>query len=106
MFFAPLLILLIPIALVLWPPSLVLTGLAWLLLWPFARGDESSAVVRAHRKVGGWFRTLLTPWTYFDVPKPPAGGATPAGGPAAGTAGNAESAPSSQADKPAAPTPP
>lgn len=71
MFVAPLLVLLIPVALVLWPPSLLLTGLAWLVLWPFARGDEKSAGVRAHRKVGRWFRTLLTPWTYFDVPKVP-----------------------------------
>lgn len=68
MFLAPLVILLIPVALVLWPPALVLTGLAWLLLWPFARGDEKSGIVRAHRKLGKWFRTLLTPWTYFDVP--------------------------------------
>jgi hypothetical protein len=71
MFFAPLVILLIPVALVLWPPALILTGLAWLLLWPFARGDEKSGIVRLHRKIEIWFLTILTPWTYFDPPKKP-----------------------------------
>lgn len=69
MFVAPLMVVLVPIALVLWPPILLLTGLAWLLMWPFARGREVSRTGRAHRTLGRWFRTLLTPWNYFDPPK-------------------------------------
>lgn len=64
MFLAPLMVVLVPLVIVLWPPVLVLTGIAWLLVWPFAR-----VMPGAHRWLGESFRTLLTPWTYFDAPK-------------------------------------
>lgn len=71
MFFAPLVLVLVPIAIVLWPPTLVLLGIGWLLTWPFARGGDRRWLVRTHRAIGRWFRSLLTPWTYFDEPTPP-----------------------------------
>lgn len=74
MFVAPLLVVLIPVALVLWPPTLLVLGIVWLILWPFAvaaHDDPSKGVVHARRTVGHWFRTVLTPWTYFDVPQVP-----------------------------------
>ena len=69
MFVAPLLVLLIPVALVLWPPALILTGLAWLVVWPFAAtAKRPGPVTRLHATLGRWFGTLLKPWNYFDVP--------------------------------------
>ena len=76
MFLAPLVVLLIPLFVVLWPPVLLLTGLTWLLVWPFAAVGQWSRARAAQATLGRWFRMLLTPWTYFDVPptnKPPAG---------------------------------
>ena len=72
MFFAPLVILLIPLAIVLWPPTMILLGVAWLVLWPFAAmgaGKVDAWAVRAHEKIERWLLTLLTPWTSFDTPK-------------------------------------
>lgn len=91
MFVAPLLVVLLPIALVLWPPALILIGLAWLLTWPLARGDKSSGGARAHHKIGRWFWTVLRPWDYFDIPKPAAKKASAPSGAAGGTAGSTPS---------------
>lgn len=77
MFFAPLLVVLVPVAIILWPPTLILVGLAWLVTRPFAGDDgaSQSGVGRVHATLTGWFLTLLTPWTFFDTPKgPPATG--------------------------------
>src|SRR5262245_33486900 len=64
MFAAPLVILLIPIAIVLWPVAIVGLVVAWILLWPLA----AVGVLRgAHDWVGATFLTVLTPWTYFDT---------------------------------------
>lgn len=70
MFFAPLVVLLIPVALALWPPAIVLLGLSYLVVWPFAAASaEGSRARRAHAWLGEAFLTVLTPWTYFDPPK-------------------------------------
>lgn len=81
MFLAPLVVLAIPVAIILWPPTLILLGLVWLVLFPFAAlargrseskgGTGASRIARAHVWVEGWLGTLLTPWTYFDAPKKP-----------------------------------
>jgi hypothetical protein len=67
MFVAPLVVVLVPVAIVLWLPTLAIVGVAWLGWWPAARfgGTRARAI---HAVIGGWFRTLLTPWTYFDTP--------------------------------------
>ncbi|HVZ49314.1 MAG TPA: hypothetical protein VG916_11060 [Gemmatimonadaceae bacterium] len=105
MFVAPLLVVLVPVAIVLWPPTLVLLGVLWLLVWPFAAvagGDGTAGIARAHRTIGRWFRTLLTPWTYFDAPKTPP---TPPQGTASGAAHETapETARESAAPSPVAP---
>ena len=71
MFVAPLLVVLIPVAIVLWPPVLVILGAIWLVTWPFAaigRKIRADGVVRAHAALGRWFIVLLRPWRYFDAP--------------------------------------
>lgn len=74
MFAAPLVVLLIPVAMVLWLPSLALVGVAWLVVWPFAtlarhRGGER--VTHVHAVLAEWFVLLRAPWNYFDPPKDP-----------------------------------
>jgi hypothetical protein len=70
MFAAPLVVLLVPLALILWPPTLILLGVAYLVVWPFAAASaDGSGVRRAHTWLGNSFLTVLTPWTYFDPPK-------------------------------------
>lgn len=71
MFLAPLVVLLVPVAIVLWPPAFALTGVAWLVLWPIASipALRPTAVGRTHAALGRWFSMLLTPWTYFDPPQ-------------------------------------
>lgn len=72
MFLAPLVVVLIPVAIVLWLPVLALLGVAWLLILPVAAATgKDSRIGAAHTTLGHWFRTLLTPWTYFDVPEKP-----------------------------------
>ena len=69
MFVAPLLILLIPLAVVLWLPTLALLGLLYLLVWPLdAIGRRFGArwLVSTHARLGRWFVVLLRPWRYFD----------------------------------------
>ena len=68
MFIAPLLVVLIPVAIVLWPPVLVILGALWLVTWPLAAIAEKSAMARAHAALGRWFIVLLRPWRYFDAP--------------------------------------
>ena len=73
MFLAPLVVLLLPVAAVLWPPVLLLVGLAWLLLWPFASFCARRGwpwLPARHRTLRRWFVTLLKPWNYFDAPPP------------------------------------
>jgi hypothetical protein len=68
MFVAPLLVVLIPVAIVLWPPALLILGALWLLTWPLA---AMSIGVRAHAALGRWFVVLLRPWRYFETPTAP-----------------------------------
>jgi hypothetical protein len=71
MFVAPLLIVLIPVAIVLWPPVLLILGVLYLLVWPLAaigRGLGSTRLATAHDTLGRWFIVLLRPWRYFDAP--------------------------------------
>jgi hypothetical protein len=79
MFVAPLLVVLIPVAIVLWPPVLAILGVLWLVTWPLAAIGEKSGAARAHAALGRWFVVLLRPWHYFDAPK----AAAPPDGPAA-----------------------
>ena len=72
MFVAPLLLLLIPIAIVLWPPTLVVLGVLWLVMWPFAAIGRRYGVrwlTSSHAALGRWFVVLLRPWRYFDAPR-------------------------------------
>jgi hypothetical protein len=76
MFVAPLLVLLLPVAAVLWPIVLAVLGAVYLLLWPVARvaGWLGGRRLPAwHFTLGRWFVTMLHPWRYFD---PPSGGAS------------------------------
>ena len=71
MFAAPLMIVLVPIAVVLWPVVLLGVGIVWVASWPFARLAAAwggTWLPAKHAALGRAFRTLLTPWTYFDVP--------------------------------------
>ncbi len=73
MFVAPLLVVLIPVAVVLWPPVLLILGVLWLLMWPFAAIGRATGIAwlpRAHAALGRWFIVLLRPWRYFDAPPP------------------------------------
>ena len=72
MFVAPLLVVLIPIGIVLWPPVLLILGVVYLLVWPFALIGRQFGVrwiVSVHVRLGQWFVVLLRPWRYFDAPK-------------------------------------
>ncbi len=72
MFVAPLLILLIPVAVILWPPALLILGAVWLIVWPFAAIAQRLGVkwlVSFHKTLGRWFKVLLRPWRYFDAPR-------------------------------------
>ena len=72
MFVAPLLVLLLPVAVVLWPVVLVVLGVACALLWPVATisallgGRWLPARLATLRR---WFVFMLRPWRYFDPPK-------------------------------------
>ena len=71
MFVAPLLILLLPVAVVLWPVVLLAVGVAYLLLWPAAILSSRLGarwLPARHVAIGRWFVTLLRPWRYFDPP--------------------------------------
>ncbi len=75
MFVAPLLVVLIPVAVVLWPPVLVILGVLWLLMWPLAAIGRATGIAwlpRAHAALSRWFIVLLRPWRYFDAPTVPA----------------------------------
>ena len=72
MFIAPLLFLLIPVAIVLWPPVLVILGLLYLIVWPFAAIARQLGIKwlpSLHEKMRRWFIVLLRPWRYFDAPR-------------------------------------
>jgi hypothetical protein len=80
MFLAPLVMVLAILAIPFWPVFLALLGAAWLIVWPIERLAQSlgsHAFEGATKKIGGWFRTLLTPWTYFDTPAKQAASAAP-----------------------------
>jgi hypothetical protein len=81
MFLAPLVMVLAILAIPLWPVVLVALGAAWLIVWPvefLARALGVHAIDGTAKKLGGWFRFMLTPWTYFDVPAKPAPAVEPA----------------------------
>ena len=75
MFVAPLLVLLVPVAVVLWPVVLLVLGVLCVLLWPLAL---ISSWLGGHwlparlATIGRWFVFMLRPWKYFDPPKRPA----------------------------------
>ena len=72
MFVAPLLVLLIPVAIVLWPPVLAVIGVLYLLVWPLSIAGRAIGVNRIaawHATLGRWFVVLLRPWRYFDAPR-------------------------------------
>lgn len=71
MLVAPFLVVLIPVAIVLWPPVLAILGVIWLLVWPFAaigKKMEMKGIVKVHAALSRWFIVLLRPWRYFDPP--------------------------------------
>lgn len=75
MFVAPFLVVLIPVAIVLWPPVLAILGILWLIVWPFAaigRRMDVNWIVKVHAALTRWFIVLLRPWRYFDAPARPA----------------------------------
>jgi hypothetical protein len=75
MFVAPLLVVLIPVAVVLWPPVLLVLGVLWLVLWPLAAIGRAAGIAwlpKMHAALGRWFIVLLRPWRYFDAPTVPA----------------------------------
>jgi hypothetical protein len=77
MFVAPLLAPLVPLAVVLWPIVLLVLGVAYALLWPFAMissllGGRWLPARRATLR--RWFVFMLRPWQYFE---PPTRGAPP-----------------------------
>jgi hypothetical protein len=75
MFLAPLLVVLIPVAVVLWPPVLLILGVLVLLTWPLAAIGNAAGIAwlpRMHAALKRWFIVLLRPWRYFDAPKVPA----------------------------------
>jgi len=68
MFVAPLMLLLVPVAIVLWLVAVVVH----LAIWPFAlvAARLGGAWLPArHRWVGKWFLVVLRPWNFFDLPK-------------------------------------
>ena len=72
MFVAPLLFLLIPVAVVLWPPVLAILGLLYLVVWPFAAIGRLLGIrwiSSSHAALRRWFIVLLRPWRYFDAPR-------------------------------------
>jgi hypothetical protein len=72
MFVAPLLFLLIPVAVVLWPPALAIIGVLYLVIWPFASIGRLLGIrwiSAAHAALRRWFLVLLRPWRYFDAPQ-------------------------------------
>lgn len=72
MFVAPLVVLLVPVAIVVWPVAVVVLGASWLAVWPAALVAERLGgrwLPERHRALGHWFRVVLRPWNYFDVPK-------------------------------------
>ena len=72
MLIAPLLFLLIPVAIVLWPPVLLILGLLCVIVWPFAalgRAFGVGWIQSMHATMRRWFVVLLRPWRYFDAPR-------------------------------------
>lgn len=71
MFLAPLAVLLVPVGIVLWPPTVLLLGIAWVVTWPLSMVPgvrDHRHVIMVRGTIGRWFRTVLTPWTFFDPP--------------------------------------
>lgn len=74
MLLAPFVLVLAILAVPLWPVALAAVGLCWLIVWPLERLFAAlgrRTLQGATVKIGRLFRTLLTPWTYFDSPNPP-----------------------------------
>ena len=72
LFVAPLLVLLVPVALVVWPVAVVALGTSWLIVWPMAfiaARMGGQWLPARHRTLGRWCAVGLRPWNYFDVPK-------------------------------------
>jgi hypothetical protein len=72
MFVEPLLVLLLPVAVVLWPVVLVVLGLVFILLWPVSLVSSwlgGRWLPARLATTGRWFIFMLHPWRYFDPPK-------------------------------------
>ena len=71
MFVAPLVPIALLIAIPLWPVALVGLAVMWLVTWPLERACRILGVrlfQGASATLTRWFRTVLTPWTFFDPP--------------------------------------
>ncbi len=74
MFVAPLMPVPMLLAIPLWSVAIVFLAVMWLVTWPRERACRVAGVHSfqgASNVLAGWLRTLLTPWTFFDVPPTP-----------------------------------
>ena len=76
MLLAPLVVLLVPVALVLWPVVLAALGAAWLVTLPVAVAlwVADGSPPHWHAVLGRWFTYTLRPWQYFEPPRAAAEG--------------------------------
>lgn len=86
MFVAPLVPIIALLLLPLWLLALVVTTVAWLLVWPFDRLLAAIGVPgagRAGAALTRWLVKVATPWRIFDLPsRTPPPSAPSGGGPA------------------------
>lgn len=76
MFVAPLVPILMLVAIPLWPVAIVLVTGLWLVVWPLERATRMMGMHRldgASAKVGTWLKIVVRPWILFEpgsaVPK-------------------------------------
>lgn len=75
MLLAPLVAVLVVIALPLWPVAIAVLGVLWLVVWPLERATTlvGLRVMRGwSRAVGRTFYFVLKPWVYLDTRYPDA----------------------------------
>lgn len=68
---APLVLVLVLLAIPLWPVAIVCTALLWLIAWPLERVLALVGVHRvsgSSRRVRAWLRVAVAPWRLFDRP--------------------------------------
>ncbi len=72
MFVAPLVPVLMILAIPLWPVAIVTLSALWLVTWPLERLLHALGVRQldgAARRVARWLGYALRPWSFFEVPK-------------------------------------